>query len=55
MKYIAWTLGVFAFRWLTVMNPDSVAGPHYNQMVALLISCDSTSRDGLNPTSKLTA
>ena len=38
-----------------IMNPDSVAGPHDNQMVALLISCDSTSRDGIDPTSRLTA
>ena len=38
-----------------IMNPDSVAGPHDNQMVALLISCDSTSRDGLDPTFRLTA
>jgi len=38
-----------------IINPDSVAGPHNNQMVALLISCDSTSFDGIYPTFKLTA
>ena len=38
-----------------IMNPGSVACPHENQMVALLISCDSTSRDGIDPTLRLIA